>query len=166
VARIPDGALLIGVFYSRTQAEDALRELEREGFRPDQVSVALCDAELGCDPAAEPETRAKAGAGFGAAAGGLLGVLLGAGAAAWFPELGLALAAALAATATVAAAGVGALVGGWVGSTVAVQPALTGSRYLSRGVVAVRPEGRDAEAAAILCRFAGCAPEPAALPRL
>jgi hypothetical protein len=165
VATVDDRALLIGVFYNRSQAEMALGELQRGGFREDQLGVALCDAELEAPapPARPTRGREKTAAALGAAAGGLAGVVLAVTAGSWLAGLGGAFVAGLFVVLLAGAIVVGTFLGRWAGGA-APGPASASRvevRRLSRGIVTVRPEGRDAEAAAILCRHAGCEPRSA-----
>lgn len=70
---------VVTLFDSRTEAENAIQALMRDGFRPDDVSVVM----YGADGEAReygPELRDgdKAGmAGLGAAFGSLIGILAG-----------------------------------------------------------------------------------------
>jgi hypothetical protein len=143
------GTVLVGVFYSCRQAELALSALQHSGFRDDQLRVTLYDLKPPFP--AEPE---RYGA-YAVLTPALLGETLG-GLAAWLTGLwALGLAAALA----------GILLGSLLvrvsGSGAPARPAA--GVQLKQGVVSVRPDGRAAEAASILCRYAGAPCDPALL---
>src|SRR5689334_1199868 len=112
----------IGVFENREQAQRAVQELKRLGFRDDQIGIAARDSEGNAthtSVAKEGESYASEGALAGVATGAGIGALWGIGiAAGMLPAIGPViaggtLAAVLASAATGAAAAglVGALVG-------------------------------------------------------
>ena len=119
-----------GLYYSREEAEAAVRALKYEGFDMDRVSVIARDADdrnfVG-DDATQTETvgnkadeGAAAGALTGGALGGITGLLVGLGALA-IPGIGPILLAGAEATAiatTLAGAGIGAAAGGLIGALV------------------------------------------------
>jgi hypothetical protein len=149
---------LIGYFYDSALAEAALNELRQDGFRDDQLQATLCEAELAPSPAwVGPHS---VGASAGLVAGGLIGAFLG-------PAGGLAASLWIAILLGILVfGGIGILLGtlvGWAIDSEDVDQPRT-PIYLSRGIVTVRPEGRDTAAATILRRLAGCEPSPAIPP--
>ncbi len=116
----------VGLYYSRDEAEAAVRELKNIGYDMDRVSVIAKDA----DPLAGHTTTEKignkadegatTGALTGGALGGITGLLVGLGTLA-IPGIGPILLAGAEATAiatTVAGAGIGAVAGGLVGALI------------------------------------------------
>jgi hypothetical protein len=112
----------VGVFESRQEAQRAVQELKRMGFRDDQIGVAARDSEghsTHTTAAKEGESYAAEGAVAGAATGAGVGALWAIGiAAGMLPAIGpviaggtLAAVLASAATGAAAASLVGALVG-------------------------------------------------------
>ena len=115
-----------GLYYSREEAEAAIRELRDAGFDMDRVSVIAKDRDnvAGHESTEEVGNKADEGAATGALAGGALGgitgLLVGLGALA-IPGIGPILLAGAEATAiatTLAGAGIGAAAGGLVGALV------------------------------------------------
>ena len=151
---------MVGIFYDHRRAESAYAELRLGGFRDDQIRVSLGEADLKADFFAE-EDRGRAHLLSGAALGGLLAMT----AAMWLP-----LVAPVFAVALLLRLLVGAVVGVGVGLVVAGLGRRGGPAgkdaprervvHLSRGIVTVRPEGRDEEAAGILRHYAGCPAGP------
>jgi hypothetical protein len=124
--------MVFGIFESRVGAEDAIAELEEEGFNPEDVSIVMKDkaeAEAIRDKTgASVAEGAVSGAATGAAIGGLAGLLVGVGAIA-LPGIGALfiggpIAAALgltgAAATTVSGATTGALAGGLIGALMGI----------------------------------------------
>lgn len=148
----------IGVFETRSAAEEALHELKRSGFDMDNVSVIARDSQ---GAVADVDVREKAvgnkadeGAATGAAAGGALGtiggLLVGLGTLA-IPGIGpillagagaTALATTLAGTAIGAAAG--GLVGGLIGLGIPEERARVYNARISRGDYLVMVTGTEA----------------------
>lgn len=111
---------VIGIVASETQAANLVEQLQRGGFRNDEISALFPDKSGTRDFAHEQHTKAPegavAGAGAGGAIGGTLGLLAGIGALA-IPGLGPFIAAGpiMAALSGIAA---GAAVGGFTGALV------------------------------------------------
>jgi len=115
-----------GLFYSRDEAEAAVRGLKQAGYDMDQVSVIAKDADKigGHDTTDHAGNKADEGAAAGAltggALGGITGLLVGLGTLA-IPGIGPILLAGAEATAiatTLAGAGIGAAAGGLIGALV------------------------------------------------
>ena len=115
-----------GLFYSRDEAERAVRELKDAGYDMDNVSIVAKDADKigGTDTTQEIGNKADDGAATGAvtggALGGLTGLLVGLGTLA-IPGIGPILFAGAEATAiatTLAGAGIGAAAGGLIGALI------------------------------------------------
>lgn len=119
----------IGLFYSRDEAERALRALKDDGFDMRRVNVIAKDADkvtesagvdVGYDEGNNAAEGAGAGATSGAVLGGIGGLLLGLGTLA-IPGVGFIVVAGEAAStiaSTLAGAGVGAAAGGIIGGLV------------------------------------------------
>src|SRR5216684_4364368 len=73
---------VVGVFEIRAEADAAIHELQRAGFRDDQIGFVAPEGDAGVATASDED---KAGAGTGAAAGvvsgGIIGGIIGAAAA-------------------------------------------------------------------------------------
>lgn len=115
-----------GLYYSRDEAEAAVRALKDAGYDMERVSVIAKDADkvAGHETTAEIGNKADEGAATGAltggALGGITGLLVGLGALA-IPGIGPILLAGAEATAiatTLAGTGIGAAAGGLVGALV------------------------------------------------
>jgi uncharacterized protein (TIGR02271 family) len=115
-----------GLYYSRDEAEDAVRALQQAGYDMNQVSVIARDGDkiAGHENTEKVGNKADDGATAGALTGGTLGgitgLLVGLGALA-IPGIGPILLAGAEATAiatTLAGAGIGAVAGGLVGALV------------------------------------------------
>ena len=115
-----------GLFYSRDEAEAAVRDLKDAGYDMDRVSVIARDADKldGHETTEEIGNKADDGAATGAltggALGGITGLLVGLGTLA-IPGIGpilLAGAEATAITTTLAGAGIGAAAGGLIGALI------------------------------------------------
>ena len=119
----------VGLFYSRDEAEKALRALKSDGFDINRVNVIAKDAgqvteSAGMDVAYDEGNNAAEGAGAGATSGAVLGgiggLLLGLGTLA-IPGVGPIVVAGEAAStiaSTLAGAGIGAAAGGIIGGLV------------------------------------------------
>lgn len=111
--------IAVGLFDDRSKAQEAIRELKRQGFTDEQIGVAAKHDEglgEGYDPT--EASRAGTGAGAGAVAGLGLGSLWGMGiVAGLLPAIGPAIAGGMLA-AIVASAAAGAAAGGIVGALV------------------------------------------------
>ncbi len=119
----------VGLFYSRDEAEKALRALKDDGFDMNRVNVIAKNADevtqsAGVDTAYDEGNNAAEGAGAGATSGAVLGgiggLLLGLGTLA-IPGVGPIIVAGEAAStiaSTLAGAGIGAAAGGIIGGLV------------------------------------------------
>ena len=119
----------VGLFYSRDEAEKALRALKNDGFDMNRVNVIAKNADqvtksAGVDIAYDEGNNAAEGAGAGATSGAVLGgiggLLLGLGTLA-IPGVGPIIVAGEAAStiaSTLAGAGIGAAAGGIIGGLV------------------------------------------------
>jgi hypothetical protein len=158
---------IVGVFDDRLQADRAVDELRRAGFRDDQIGVALrhdagdvaagdtTDAADADDTGAGPGavTGVLTGLGLGALAG--LGVLSGV-----IPVIGPAIAGGtlgIILSNAAVGAGVGGLVGALIGAGIPEEHAhyYQGEFEAGRTIVTVRADGRADEAMAILRRYGG-----------
>jgi hypothetical protein len=135
-------ALITGLFETQEGAERAIDELERLGYSPSDIGVAMNGHAS--QPAVEPGTDTAAGAGIGATFGGALGAII-AGLTATGAIVGTGgIAAPIVAgplAAVFAGAGAGGLTGGIIGALVgAGVPESEAERYedgLHRGAIAV-----------------------------
>ena len=119
----------VGLFYSRDEAERALRALKDDGFDMNRVNVIAKDADkvtesagvdVGYDEGNNAAEGAGAGATSGAVLGGIGGLLIGLGSLA-IPGVGVIVVAGEAAStiaSTLAGAGIGAAAGGIIGGLV------------------------------------------------
>lgn len=161
--------MILGMFSSRENAEDAISELKDEGYDAKDISVVVKDSEdrqvIENNTGASVADGTASGAVTGGVIGGLAGLLVGIGAIT-IPGIGALLiagplAAALgltgAAATTVSGAATGALAGGLVGALVGLGVPEEEARVYETGVneggvllaVSVR-EGSTREARAIL----------------
>ena len=154
---------IVGVFGDRADAERAVDELQRSGFRDEQIGFARRD-----DRKHEPEggtamprgKEAEAGEGMttGALTGSVVGGLLGAAVAGLIPGIGPVLAGGILASALGGAA-VGAAAGGLLGVLTNLGVPEEEGRYYEqefqagRTIVTVKADDRHQEAEAILRRF-------------
>jgi len=153
---------VVGVFADRTQAQRAVEDLRKAGFREDQIGVVTRNEEgHATDTAASKGSKAAAGAATGAAAGAGVGALWALGiAAGMLPAIGPVIAGGLLASILASAAG-GAAVAGIVGALVGLGIPEEEAKYYEsevhagRTLVTVRADTRADEAMAILHRFGG-----------
>src|SRR2546426_1061427 len=115
-AALPSTA--VGVFTDRKEAESAVADFHRAGFRHEQIGLARRGPEAALlDEPAGHETKAPEGGVTGAVAGGALGGVLGAVAAGLIPGvgpiIGLGMLAAIG-----GGAAAGAVTGGLVGTLI------------------------------------------------
>lgn len=122
--------MIFGVFAEREKAEEAINELESEGFDPKDISIVMQNhddaKEIHNNTGARVAGGVTAGATTGAVIGGLAGLLIGIGTIAIPGIGGLLIAGPLvaalgltgAAATTVAGATTGALAGGLIGALV------------------------------------------------
>jgi uncharacterized protein (TIGR02271 family) len=151
----------IGVFADRQEAQKAVNELRRAGFREDQIGVAGRDGETitGAHETGDRGTNAGIGAAAGAATGAGLGALWGIGiVAGLLPAIGPAIAGGtLAAILSSAAAGAAAagIAGALIGLGIPEEEATyyESEFHAGRIIVTVNADGRYDEAHAILQRF-------------
>jgi len=154
---------IVAVFQDRAQAQQAINELKRAGFREDQIGVTARDGKLhgavagdgtGENYAAEAATAGVAtGAGVGALWG--LGIISG-----LLPAIGPAIAGGtLAALLSSAAAGAAAagLAGALIGMGIPKEEAEFYESEFNAGrtIVTVNAGGKNAEALTIIRRFGG-----------
>ncbi|AFZ33827.1 hypothetical protein Sta7437_0209 [Stanieria cyanosphaera PCC 7437] len=158
---------IVGLFYSRDEAEAAVRDLRDSGFNMDRVSVIAKDTnpiagtETTRDVGNKADEGAAAGALTGGTLGGITGLLVGLGLLA-IPGIGPILLAGAEATAiatTLAGAGIGAAAGGLVGALIGLGiPEERAKMYSDRVaggsflVMVNAPEGEIGHAEAIMRR--------------
>lgn len=160
-------AAVVGVFDDYRQAEQAIQELRRSGFRDDEIGILsrtthMSETGIVNDPT---HSRWEEGAGIGAAAGAITGTGLGlAVAAGLIPGVGpVIVGGALAAL--LASAGAGAAVGTVLGALIGLGIPEEESQFYEsefkagRTLVTVRAGSRNEDARPILTRFG--AHEPA-----
>jgi uncharacterized protein (TIGR02271 family) len=154
---------VVGVFRDRSEAEKAVEELKRAGFRDDQIGfVTRRDDGAGTAGTATDRDTAgtdrTTGAATGAVAGGVLGAVIGAGAALLIPGIGPVLAGGILAAALGGAA-IGAAAGGLIGALTGLGIPEEEAEYYNtefesgRTIVTVKADGRYQEAYDILHRF-------------
>jgi hypothetical protein len=155
----------VGVFDDRLQADRAVDELRRAGFRDDQIGVAMRydagDATIGgtADAADADGTHAGSGAITGVLTGLGLGALAGFGVLSGvIPVIGPAIAGGtlgVILSNAAAGAGVGGLVGALVGAGIPEDEAhyYQGEFESGRTIVTVRADRRGDEAMAIFRRY-------------
>ncbi|HEV8633056.1 MAG TPA: hypothetical protein VG370_02275 [Chloroflexota bacterium] len=145
---------VVGVFGNRDQADRAVEELRRVGFRDDQIGYAMRGAD---GETVATETGGTA-AGEGLATGAVIGGLVGAAAALLIPGIGPVVAGGVLAS-VLGGAAVGAAAGGILGALVGMGiPEEEASYYESefqagRVLVTVKCEQRCAQAQEVMRRF-------------
>jgi len=153
----------VGVFQDRQQAQQAVNELRRAGFREDQIGVAARDGHPveGAKDVQGKGSKAAVGAATGVAAGAGVGALWGIGIiAGLLPAIGPAIAGGTLAT-ILSSAAAGAAAAGLAGALIGLGLPEEEAKYYEsefnagRIVVTVRAEDRYDEAARILQRFHG-----------
>lgn len=157
---------VVGVFEDRRRAEEAIAELERAGFKSDQIGfVTHGDASAAVADKADrvtTDTGPGSGALSGALTGGVIGGVLGALAALAIPGVGPVVAAGILGPVlggAAAGAGLGAAGGGIIGGLVTTGVAEEDARYYDsefrggRSLVTVKAGSRADEARTILQRF-------------
>jgi hypothetical protein len=147
---------VVGIYETMSKAEQAVRELDRQGFPIQQVSIIGHDAdrELQVQGDVTVEDEAKQGISSGALAAGALGLLAGA-VSVWIPGLGhLRVAGPMAAAllgllggieGAVAGAAWGGVLGGLLGWAVSTQHPLKYEEHLRAGKYLVIAQGSAAE---------------------
>jgi len=151
----------VGVFESREQAQQAVNELRRAGFREDEIGMVTRD-EGGTTPAASEEDRGShvgTGAATGAIAGAGVGALWALGIVALgLPAVGPVIAGGILASVLASAAGT-AVAGGIVGALIGLGIPEEEARYYEgefksgRTLVTVKSDTRCDEARSILQRY-------------
>lgn len=154
---------IVGVFDDRQQADRAVDELRRAGFRDDQIGVAWRHEEGAFDVEGSSDAMDESRAGTGAAAGVLAGLGLGAVAgigvlSGVIPVIGPAIAGGtlgVILTNAAAGAGIGGLVGALVGAGIPEEEAQYYQDEFEAGrmIVTIQAEGRADDAMAILRRY-------------
>jgi hypothetical protein len=150
-------AAVIGVFESLAQAERAVAELERAGFRHEQIGLIVRHGHPAGKAVVDADVAPEEGAAVGALTGGTVGGLIGAAVALTLPGIGPALAAGVLA-AVLGGATLGIASGGLVGALIGLGLSHEEAGYyeqevqVGRALVTVRADGREAEAATILAR--------------
>jgi uncharacterized protein (TIGR02271 family) len=154
---------VIGVFENRRDAERAIDELRKAGFRENQIGIVARDSEgkMTTEKAAEKGTRAGTGAVAGAVAGAGVGGLVGLGILTGvIPVVGPIIAGGALATILANAAG-GAVIAGVAGALIGLGIPEEDARYYEsefkagRTIVTVQADGRYDEALAIIRKFGG-----------
>jgi hypothetical protein len=153
----------VGVFHNRDQAQQAVNDLLRLGFREEDIGVAYRGEETihGSHDVTTRGAHAAEGAGVGAATGAGIGALWGLGIMAGvLPAIGPAIAGGtLAAILSSAAAGAAAagMAGALIGLGIPEEEAEYYESEFKSGriVVTVRAESRYDEAAAVLRKYGG-----------
>ena len=162
---------VVGLFHERRNAEAAIADLERAGFKDDQIGYAAhgpngdsATSGRAGDTAVTTDTGPGSGALSGAMTGGVLGGILGALASLAIPGVGPVVAAGILGPilgGAAAGAGIGAVGGGLVGGLVTTGVSEEDARYYDeqfrggRSLVTVRAGDRAAEARAIIQRHGG-----------
>jgi uncharacterized protein (TIGR02271 family) len=155
-----DRATVVGVFHDRGQAQAAVQELRRVGFREDQIGVVArhSDGDAGATKKEGTGSHMAEGAGIGLAAGAGVGALWALGIVTLgIPAIGPAIAGGIFASILASAAG-GAAVAGIAGALIGLGiPRDEASYYeeefkAGRTLVTVKAESRYAEARDILRR--------------
>jgi len=152
----------VGVFDNRTEAQQAVQELKRLGFRDEQIGVVSRNAETGerehtTGSGSHVEEGAIAGAATGVGVGALWGLGIAAG---LLPAIGPVIAggtlAAIIASAATGAAAAG-LAGALIGMGIPEEEAAyyEGEFKSGRTLVTVKADDRGDEARAVLRRFNG-----------
>ena len=153
-------ATAVGVFSDRRQAQQAVADLKRAGFRDDQIGVVSKGHDDGTTTANTDKTGAHVaeGAGVGVAAGAGVGALWALGIVAGFlPAIGPAIAGGILASVLASAAG-GAAIAGIAGALIGLGIPEEEAHYYEgefksgRTLVTVKADGRYDEAWAVLTR--------------
>ena len=146
-------ATVVGVFTTRTNAENAINDLHTRGFTDQQIGFIARDTNTVDQTSATAETEVPTGerAAVGAASGGVVGGLLGAAASLLIPGFGPAIAGGILA-ATLGGIAIGAAAGGVIGALTHVGVPEEEARYYQgefeagRTLVTVDAPGRQQEA--------------------
>lgn len=154
---------IVGIFEELGDAQRAVDEFRRAGFREDQIGVAAQDPVQAARAESERQTekRVEEGTVTGAIAGAGVGGLWAVGIAAGFlPAIGPVIAGGILGSLVASVAGsaaVGGIAGALIGLEIHEDHAHFYSAELSAGrtLVTIRPEGRFDEASAIVSRNNG-----------
>ena len=153
--------VVVGVFYTRSEAEQAIRDLRTAGFADDKIGMIARDAEGRVVTEKGGETLAEEGAAAGAVVGAGAGALVGLGViTGTIPVLGPVLAIGTLGTILLNAAG-GAAILGLVGALVGLGIPEDEAQYYEsevhggRFLVTVDAGNRQSEAWEILHRSGG-----------
>ena len=158
-----DRSTVVGVFEIRSQADDAIHDLQQAGFRDDQIGFVVRNGDEStiATPAVEQdEVDTGGGAAAGAVSGGIIGGVVGAAAALLVPGIGPAIAGGIL-IAVLGGAVIGAAAGGILGALMNLGIPEEEARYYEgefssgRTIVMVNAEGRQQEATSILHRNGG-----------
>lgn len=152
---------VVGVFYTRSEAEGAVRDLRDAGFSDDNIGMIARDADGNLVDERSHETLAGEGAAAGAVVGAGAGALVGLGVlAGTIPVIGPVLAVGTLGTVLLNAAG-GAAILGLVGALIGLGIPEDDARYYEsevhggRFLVTVEAGNRTSEAWSILHRSGG-----------
>ena len=152
---------VVGVFYTRSEAEQAIRDLRTAGFADDRIGMVAKNAEGKIVTEKGGETLAEEGAAAGAVVGAGAGALVGLGVlTGTIPVVGPVLAIGTLGTILLNAAG-GAAILGLVGALVGLGIPEDEAQYYEgevhggRFLVTVEAPGRASEAWSILHRSGG-----------
>jgi hypothetical protein len=152
---------VIGVFYTRAEAEAAIRDLRTAGFADDRIGMVARDSDGNIVTEKGGDTMAEEGAAAGAVVGAGAGALVGLGVlTGTIPVIGPVLAIGTLGTILLNAAG-GAAILGLVGALVGLGIPEDEAKYYEgevhggRFLVTVDAANRDAEAWSILHRSGG-----------
>ena len=153
---------LVGVFDDRGAAERAVDALERAGFSGDNVGFVMRgdDAVRGGMIVDAQGAKDGKGAATGAITGGMLGGVLAAAISLLIPGVGPVVAGGVLAAffgGAIAGTAIGGIFGAMTGLGISEQEArfYENEFQSGRAIVAVKPQGRAAEAAEILVRSGG-----------
>src|SRR5436305_2994119 len=157
-----DRSTVVAVFELRSEADAAIYELQRAGFRDDQIGFIVRNEGEGVTTPVENEdtTEKGPGAAVGAVSGGIIGGVIGAAAALLIPGIGPAIAGGILVT-VLGGAAIGAAAGGIVGALVGMGVPEEEAHYYAgefhsgRTLVTVRADGRQQEAINILHHYGG-----------
>ena len=153
---------IVGVFDDRYAAEQAVDALERAGFAHDQIGYVIrgADQVRGGMIVDTVGTKDGKGAAAGAITGGMIGGILAAAVSLLIPGVGPIVAGGVLAAffgGAIAGTAVGGILGAMAGLGISEDEARFYEQEFNEGkaIVAVKPEGRAAEAADTLVRFGG-----------
>jgi hypothetical protein len=158
-----DRTTVVGVFEIRSQADDAIHDLQQAGFHDEQIGFVVRDnnQDTITVPVTEnDEVDTGGGAAAGAVSGGIIGGVVGAAAALLVPGVGPAIAGGIL-IAILGGVVFGAAAGGILGALMNLGVPEEEARYYEgefssgRTIVMVKADGRQQEATTILHRNGG-----------